>query len=59
MPPASPSRTARIDMRTWPDLRQRIVQIARNENRTVSNWIEEALEAAVAEHTHRRNELAR
>ncbi len=58
MNPASHSRTARIDMRLRPALRQRIAQIARNENRTVSNWVESVIEAAVATHA-RRNEIAR
>jgi hypothetical protein len=45
-------------MRLRPALRQRIAQIARNENRTVSNWVESVIEAAVATHA-RRNEIAR
>jgi hypothetical protein len=55
---ASPSRTARIDMRIWLLPRQRIARIAQGENRTVSTWVELVVETAVAEHA-RRNAIAR
>jgi hypothetical protein len=57
VPPASPSRTARLDLRIRPALRQRIARIARGENRTVSNWVESVVETAVAAHA-RRSEIA-
>ena len=56
---ASPSRAARLDMRLRPALRQRIARIAQGENRTVSNWVESVIEAAVAAHARQRNECAR
>jgi hypothetical protein len=52
---ASHFRTARIDMRLRPALRQRIARIAQGENRTVSNRVE----TAVAAHARQRNECAR
>jgi hypothetical protein len=58
MPPASPPRAARLDMRLRPALRQRIARIAQGENRTVSTWVELVVETAVAEHA-RRNAIAR
>jgi hypothetical protein len=59
MPPASPPRAARLDMRLRPALRQRIARIAQGENRTVSTWVELVVETAVAEHARRRNAIAR
>jgi predicted HicB family RNase H-like nuclease len=43
----SSTRSARVDVRVRLALRQRLVELADSEGRTLSSWIERLLEAAV------------